>query len=286
MQGGLHLQNNYKTHCDKTPLVTIVTPNYNGATYLEETILCIRNQSYKNIEHIIVDGGSTDQSLEILKNNEDKIDFFISEKDNGMYDAINKGFSYANGKILAYLNSDDLYHEKCIEKVVNAYQSLDEDYLLFSDFIIKNETTKNSYPYKSTNLGKDSILCYERMPFAQQSAFWTKKIWDSIGPFDTKYRYVGDFDFFSRILLAPFSKIYRLKKHLATFRIHEDALSTHQKMIDEAVIVRERLDLKHISFRTLRKKLSHYYYTLSNIKSSLTYRYDKTKLPKEQNHES
>ncbi|PCJ20655.1 MAG: hypothetical protein COB02_03780 [Candidatus Cloacimonadota bacterium] len=286
MQGGLHTKQIYKKHSIESPLVTIVTPNYNGAKYLEETILSLQKQNYHNIEHIIIDGKSSDQSLQILQKYQDKIDFFLSEQDQGMYDAINKGFSYANGEIFAYLNSDDLYQSNCIKRVVETYKKLNEDFLVFSNFSIKNETTKKSYHYKASNFGKKSILCYQRMPFAQQSAFWTRKIWDLIGPFDTQYKYVGDFDFFSKILLSSQTNIFHLKENLATFRIHEEALSTHKLMIDEALDVRKKLDLNHISFQLFRRVLSHYYYTISNLSSSLQYRYDKFKLSKGNNYES
>ena len=279
MQGGLHTKHIIKTSNLEMPLVSIVTPNFNGEKYIEETILSIKNQSYLNIEHIIIDGGSNDLSMEIIQKYEDHIDFFLSEKDKGMYDAINKGFSYSNGEVLAYLNSDDLYDKKCIERVVEVYKRSQSYSLIFGDFLIKDENTQRSYPYKSSNLGKEFILCYCRLPFAQQSTFWTRKIWDEGGPFNTNYKYVGDFDFFARVLLHPKSKIFHLQKVLATFRVHEEALSTHTEIMEnEFNVAIYNLGLHKRNIRTLKKFISHWYYRLSNISVSLKYNSDKRKL--------
>ena len=97
------------------PLVSIITPSYNQGRFIRQTIESVLNQKYPNIEYIIVDGGSSDNTLEIIKEYEGKIKW-ISEKDNGQSDAINKGFSMANGEIIAWLNSDDIYLEDAIQK--------------------------------------------------------------------------------------------------------------------------------------------------------------------------
>lgn len=100
------------------PKISIVTPSYNQAEFLERTILRILNQNHTNLEYIIIDGGSTDSSAEIIKKYEKYLTYWISEKDDGQADAINKGFKIFKGKILAYLNPDDIYCDGTIRKVV------------------------------------------------------------------------------------------------------------------------------------------------------------------------
>ena len=100
------------------PKITIVTPVYNCAEYIEETIKSVLTQNYKNIEYIIVDGGSNDGTCKIIEKYSKKLNSFIIEKDQGMYDALYKGFKMATGKYLAWLNADDLYFENCISKTI------------------------------------------------------------------------------------------------------------------------------------------------------------------------
>ena len=96
------ISNNY-------PKISIVTPNYNGVKYLEQTIVSVLNQNYPNLEYIIIDGGSTDGSVEIIKKYESKLSYWVSEPDMGLYHAIQKGFEKSTGEIMAWINSDDMY---------------------------------------------------------------------------------------------------------------------------------------------------------------------------------
>ena len=112
------------------PLVSIITPSFNQAEYIEETINSVLDQDYPNIEYIIIDGASTDGSKEIIEKYKDRINFWVSEPDEGQTDAINKGFSQANGDIFAWLNSDDTYEPQAVTEAVAYLQSHPEVGLL------------------------------------------------------------------------------------------------------------------------------------------------------------
>ncbi|MCB0383237.1 MAG: glycosyltransferase, partial [Psychroserpens sp.] len=117
----------------KEPLISIITVVFNGEKYLQQTIDSVTNQTYKNIEYIIIDGGSTDETLNIIKANESHIDFWISERDNGLYDAMNKGISKAKGELIGMINSDDWYELNAVETVVNTYLKNPEKRIFHAD---------------------------------------------------------------------------------------------------------------------------------------------------------
>ena len=115
-EGGLRTKGYYKKSYDDKPLVSIVTVVFNGEKYLEQTIQSVINQTYDNVEYIIIDGGSTDGTVDIIKNYEDRIDYWISEKDKGIYDAMNKGINLASGEWINFMNAGDIFYD---EKVLN-----------------------------------------------------------------------------------------------------------------------------------------------------------------------
>jgi len=114
------------------PKIAIVTPSYNQAQFLERTILSVLNQNYPNLEYIIIDGGSTDGSVEIIKKYERYLSYWVSEKENVQADAINKGFQKSTGQILAWLNSDDLYLPNTLVKIMNIFLRNKEITFLYS----------------------------------------------------------------------------------------------------------------------------------------------------------
>jgi glycosyltransferase involved in cell wall biosynthesis len=120
IEGGLRLKNIFKESTQKLPLISIVTVVFNGEKYIEETIQSVINQSYENIEYIIIDGSSTDRSLEIIKKYDSKIDYWVSEKDFGIYDAMNKGISFCSGDFIGILNSDDYFDNSTCEHIKKA----------------------------------------------------------------------------------------------------------------------------------------------------------------------
>jgi len=129
-EGGLRTKGFFKTSTPDKPLITIITVVFNGETHLEETIQSVINQTYDNVECIIIDGGSTDTTLDIITKYEDQIDYWISEKDNDIYDAMNKGLMLAMGDIVGIINADDWYERESIEKSIIALLDSNADYTI------------------------------------------------------------------------------------------------------------------------------------------------------------
>jgi glycosyltransferase involved in cell wall biosynthesis len=210
---------------DSSPLVSVVTPVYNGEKYIRRTIESVLAQERAAIEYIVVDGASTDGTMKIVQEYSDRITTIVSEPDSGMYNAINKGFALASGTIFSYLNSDDTYLPGTIAKVVRCFadQALD---LCFGNCIYVDATDRELFRYDGIDLPFNWIARLGRIPFAQQTAFWSKTLFDKVGGFDENYRYVADTKFlFQCLRLAQNNKIH-VHEYLASFRQHVDAFST------------------------------------------------------------
>jgi len=170
-ESGLRKEGYFKKSYSSKPLVTILTVTYNSEQFLEETIQSIINQTYDNIEYIIIDGGSTDKTLNILKKYEDMIDYIISEPDKGMYDALNKGFLLASGELINFCNSDDmLYSNNTIQKIIDIYIQEDFDFSYGIAEFIDINSKHLSYHY-CLNF-KQRYLVTLGMPFVESSSFW------------------------------------------------------------------------------------------------------------------
>ncbi|MEN8172253.1 MAG: glycosyltransferase family 2 protein [Chloroflexota bacterium] len=203
------------------PLVSIVTPSFNQAKYLEATIQSVLEQDYPNLEYIIVDGGSTDGSLDIIQKYQDQLAWWISEPDQGQTDAINKGFARAQGDILAWLNSDDTYQTGAITEAASFFQTNPEIGLVYGDvnFIDASGDVIGKFNAKQTN--------YQRLRrggvyIPQQAAFWRASLWRQVGPLDPSFYFAMDYDLWVR--LARVAEVrYLPGRNWANFRLHDDA---------------------------------------------------------------
>jgi glycosyltransferase involved in cell wall biosynthesis len=204
----------------KDPLVTIVTPSYNQAAYLEETILSVLKQGYGYIQYIIMDGASSDGSVAIIKKYENRISRWISEKDLGQTDAINKGFALAEGEIICWLNSDDTLLPNAVSEAVQYLFKNPDVGLVYGDtnYIDENSSVIGKFPAAQTSL-KKLKRGYVHIP--QQASFFRKSLWDQVGPLDPNFFFAMDYDLWVR--LASVSKVTYLPNVWANFRLHADA---------------------------------------------------------------
>ncbi len=204
------------------PLVSIVTPSFNQAQFLEKTIQSVLSQSYRNIEYIVVDGGSTDGSREIIERYADRLRAWISEPDNGQSDAINRGFRLASGGILAWLNSDDTYLPDAVEQAVAYLNAHPETGLVYGHAYYVDATGARiaEYPSGITN-HKGLRRGVNTIP--QQSTFFRRKVWEMVGPLDPSLFYAMDYDLWVRI--SAVTPIAYLPRPLAHFRIHDASKS-------------------------------------------------------------
>jgi glycosyltransferase involved in cell wall biosynthesis len=181
--------------------VSIVTPSYNQGQFIEETILSVLNQTYKNIEYILVDGGSTDNTMDIVNKYRDKIAIVISEKDKGQSDAINKGFKLATGVLAGWINSDDIIYPECIERLVNKYLEFSSAAVYYNsslDVIDKNG--KWAHLWKHQPIPDKKYLLTKECSVVQPTSFYNRNLLEKIGYLNERLHYCMDFDLWLRLL--------------------------------------------------------------------------------------
>ncbi len=230
------------------PKISIVTPSFNQAGYLEETIRSVLLQNYPNLEYIIIDGGSTDESVEILKKYSPWISFWVSEKDKGQSHAINKGFQLTTGEWMNWLCSDDILASECLFKLIQEvtpttrwilgkelYWDAESNLIQFSRIVYRPKISYN-------------LLLFGRFIIAQVASFWRRDLWHEAGGYvETELHYAMDYELWLRFAKLSSPKI---GSHVAILRLHS-AQKTNQESgvalyVDECDRVRCRLVKGHI----------------------------------------
>ena len=187
-EGGKRLQGEIPEGREGTPLVTIITVCWNSAKTIEQAFQSVRNQTYTNIEYVVVDGGSSDGTVDLLKAHEDLIDYYVSEPDNGLYFAMNKGLELARGDYILFLNSDDWYELETVEKLVQAHQDSGSDFVsALANYVDGNGHFIRVQAPSPFDAGVDF-----RMPLRHETMLVPAWLYDEFGPYDTSYRVIAD----------------------------------------------------------------------------------------------
>ena len=200
-------------------LVSIITPSFNQSAYLEQTILSVLEQDYLHIEYIVIDGASTDNSVDIIRKYESKLTYWVSEKDNGQADAINKGFTHATGEVIAWLNSDDYYLPGTVSAAVKIFEEHPEVVLVYGNMFAVDEHGKtfNTLNYKQLTL--EDLLCFQII--GQPAVFMRRSALQKTGGLDPTFHFMLDHHLWIR--LAQQGRILHVDQTWAAARYHADA---------------------------------------------------------------
>lgn len=240
--------------------ISIVTPSYNQGQYIEETIDSVLSQNIKGLEYVIIDGGSNDETVSIIKKYEKYLSYWVSEQDNGQTDAINKGFRHTTGNILGYLNSDDKYFPGTLKKVLDNFEENNKLKLLYGD-------NSNLYP-DGRLVGKPKVsydfnICLNAyLTIPQPSSFWTRDIYDELNGFNENFQYCFDYDFFLRLgdyLKENDGEIRHVRDLWSIFRIHDESktVSSVSSFSRETKIIRKQFGFN--DNKLLRPFIKNYY---------------------------
>ncbi len=200
-------------------LVSIITPSYNQAAYLEQTILSVLNQDFSRIEYILVDGASTDGSVEIIKKYAGKFSYWVSEKDRGQADAINKGFARATGDIVAWLNSDDYYLQGTVSAAVKVFEENSDAVLVYGNMLAVDEHGKtfNTLSYKQLTL--EDLLCFQII--GQPAVFMRRSALNKTSGLNPDFHFL--LDHLLWIHIAKQGKILHVDQTWSAARYHAEA---------------------------------------------------------------
>ena len=210
-----------------TPKISVITPSFNQAAYLERTIRSVLDQGYPSLEYIIVDGGSTDGSVDIIRKYADHLTYWVSEPDEGQANAINKGLRRATGDWVGWQNSDDIFYPQAFERVLKVIQSNPGLDVIYGDILLIDQhdhvIRQQCYVKPTFN----SLLA-EGMVISNQATFWKASIHKKIGYLNESLHYCFDFEWFLRIAKGA-KHSYHIPKFIAALRYHDQTKTSLKK---------------------------------------------------------
>jgi len=235
--------------------VSVITVCLNSSKYLEDAIRSVKEQTYKNIEYIIIDGGSTDGTQEILRRYSNRISKLIVEKDKGVFDAMNKGISLASGEVLYFLNSDDkLYSNNVIENVVNFLIENKEADFIYGDMEVINPADNFSYIERYPD--KISKWLFITKTIAQPGSFFKADCFKKCGYFDINYKFAADHDWYLKAIFIKKLKAVHIEDCISVFRL--GGLSNDRKYARDYFLERKVIEKKYLnSFELLCADFMH-----------------------------
>ena len=200
--------------------VSIITPSFNQAEFLEQAIQSVLSQSYRAIEYILIDGGSTDGSIEIIQKYQNRFLYWHSRKDRGHWDAVHQGFQRATGDILYFLNSDDLLLDQTVERVVDVFQKHPEVGLIYGKAKLIDSAGYFIQDYPSSEFDLQHIFQTWENPVPQPSAFLRKEVFQEFGSPDEAWPFTADFEYWIRI--SSKIKFLYLPEYFSSMRLHSE----------------------------------------------------------------
>lgn len=224
------------------PRITVITPSFNQAQFLEQTIRSVLDQDYPDLEYIVVDGGSTDDSTEIIERYADRLHWWCSEPDRGQAHALNKGLERATGDVIAYINSDDWYLPGVLHKTGEVFQTHPETDFLYGCCRIVDEQGQTLRVHQGNIQTLDELLdlwdvWWRGRQFVQPECFWSRRSFLQAGSFREEITNAFDYEYWTRLFLAG-ADVRRMDEEICCFRLH-----AAQKSADADLTAREELDV-------------------------------------------